>query len=104
MGVGEGKQRERGYSCRAITVAEVQTSREFERRPVAVRASTTTRRARLSVKAEDRFYLTHSTLALHLVVSVLVRIIGLAEKCFGADVSVVLARVKENDFDDEKGA
>jgi len=38
------RERERGYSCRAITVAEVQTSREFERRPVAVRASTTTRR------------------------------------------------------------
>lgn len=28
-----------GDSCRAITVVEVQTSREFERRPVAVRAS-----------------------------------------------------------------
>lgn len=40
-GVGEGKQRERGYSCRTITIAEVQTSREFERQPVAVRASTT---------------------------------------------------------------
>lgn len=44
-GVGEGYQRERGHSCRAITIAEVQTSREFERRPVAVRASTTTRRS-----------------------------------------------------------
>ena len=38
---GEG----RGDWCRAITVAEVQTSREFERRPVAVRASSTPRRA-----------------------------------------------------------
>lgn len=41
-----GRERERGkvHSCRVITVAEVQTSREFERRPVAVGASATTRR------------------------------------------------------------
>lgn len=32
-------ERRGGDSCRAITVVEVQTSREFERRPVAVRAS-----------------------------------------------------------------
>lgn len=35
----EGEGGGGGDSCRAITVVEVQTSREFERRPVAVRAS-----------------------------------------------------------------
>lgn len=38
VGRCEGRGRG-GDSCRAITVVEVQTSREFERRPVAVRAS-----------------------------------------------------------------
>lgn len=36
---GDAREEGGGDSCRAITVVEVQTSREFERRPVAVRAS-----------------------------------------------------------------
>lgn len=43
-GASVGEERGKVHSCRVITVAEVQTSREFERRPVAVDASTTTRR------------------------------------------------------------
>jgi hypothetical protein len=42
-GLGEGRGKERAFVSRD-SVAEVQTSREFERRPVAVGASTMTRR------------------------------------------------------------
>ena len=47
---GGGNAGEVGDWCRAITVAEVQTSREFERRPVAVRASSTSRRVYISCR------------------------------------------------------